>query len=100
MTKEQWQTLYDDLFYIRHQFNKCYYDVFENTDISKKQTNEREIEMKNFMSSAYYKIQFSPEALKLFGTERNINDLKFPDHFEYNLTPFLYDIKTHINNLD
>lgn len=99
MTREQWQNLYDDLYYIRHQFNKCYYDVFENTDISKRLSNERKSEMNNFMSSAYYKIQSNQEALKLFEKDKNINDLKSPDHFEWNLTPFLHNIESQIANL-
>jgi hypothetical protein len=100
MTKEQWQSLYEDLFSIRHQFNKCSRDVNENTDISKAHRNEREAEMKNLMSSAYHKIRYNPETFKLFETEKNIKDLQFPDDFEYNLTLFLQDIEIHVNSLD
>jgi len=99
MTKKQWKDLYDDLYHINHQVGKLYYDVFENVDISKRQQNESKTEMNNFMSSAYYKILRSPEALKLFEQDRNINDLKHADHFEWNMTPFLHDIDAHIKSL-
>jgi hypothetical protein len=99
MTKEQWQNLYDDLYHINHQFGKLYFDVFENTAISKKQSNESKVEVDRFMSSAYSKIQYNQEVCKLFEKDKNINDLKHAGHFEWNITPFLHDIKMHIEKL-
>ena len=97
MKKEQWQELYDELYHIRHKFNKLYYDVFENTNISKKESKEKHQELTSLTSTVYNKIAHNQHALKVYEQgDKRVNDLKVPDHFEWNLTPFLIDLKEFI----
>lgn len=99
MNKEQWEIIYNDLYYLMHQFKKVHFDVFWNEDISKSKENMSKLEMKQIMSTAYSKIYYIKEVRLLFEKSKNIGDLKDPDHFEYTLSPFISEVEELINNL-
>ncbi|WP_330442983.1 hypothetical protein [Flavobacterium sp. C4GT6] len=85
MTTEQWQEVYDNFYYYKHQIDKLCDDYYLPSD---------KIKAKGFMDEAYNKIKYNSVLLELFNKKGNINDLKDISQFSYAVSIFLNEIKT------
>ena len=84
MTAEQWQEVYDNFYYYKHQIDNLCDDYHLPSD---------KMKAKSLMDEAYYKVKYNPVLLELYNKEGNVNDLKDISQFSYAVSIFLNQIK-------
>ncbi|RWX00885.1 hypothetical protein [Flavobacterium cerinum] len=85
MTKEEWQSVYDEFYYFKNQIDNLCDDYYLASDKQK---------ATQIMSEAYYKVKYNNELLELFNEKGNVSDLKDISQFSYAVTGFLATIES------